>query len=68
MPEYAREYWEETLRDMVETPEWKETCNKFGWDMEYADHKDFMTFLDEVNVEYLALLREIDITLRSSRD
>ena len=41
MPEYAREYWEETLRDMVETPEWKETCNKFGWDMEYADHKDF---------------------------
>ncbi len=67
MSEHAREYWEKTLRQMAETPEWEETCNKFGWDMEYAGHKDFLTFLDEVNIEYLALLQEIDITLRRPR-
>ena len=62
MPEYARQYWEQTLEQMVQTPEWEETCRRFGWDMEYAGHDEFMAFLDTVNNEYRLLLEEIGVT------
>jgi putative tricarboxylic transport membrane protein len=59
MPDYALAYWEETLGKMVKTPEWAETCAEYGWDMDYADHEEFMAFLDEMDIEYAKLLGEI---------
>jgi putative tricarboxylic transport membrane protein len=59
MPEYALAYWEETLAQMVETPEWAEICAEYGWDMDYAGHGEFLAFLDEMDTEYAKLLGEI---------
>ncbi len=59
MPDYAVEYWENTLEQMVKTEEWMNICRKYGWTMDYADHEAFQEFLDEVNQEYAGLLKEI---------
>lgn len=59
MPDYAVEYWEETLQQMVQTEEWKNICRKYGWTMDYAGHEEFRQFLDDVDQEYAGLLKEI---------
>jgi len=59
MPEYAVQYWEETLAKMVETPEWDEACKKNGWDKIYQDSEEFTAFLEMVNGEYEIILKEI---------
>lgn len=59
MPEYARAYWEQILKDMTETEEWKNICLKYGWEMDYQNSKEFCEFLDQVNEEYKELLRII---------
>lgn len=61
MPDYALRFWEDTLRKMTETPEWRETCERFGWDMAYQGHEEFGKFLEEVNAEYAALLDQVGI-------
>ena len=61
MPDYALKYWEETFEQMAQTQEWKETCEKYGWDMMFSGHDDFVVFLQEVNAEYAVLLNEIGI-------
>ncbi len=61
MPEYAVEYWEGTLEKMVQTKEWAENCEKYGWTMEYQGHQDFEVFLDKVNGEYAVLLEDIGL-------
>lgn len=58
MPAYALKYWEDTLSKMVETAQWKDTCAKYGWDMDYMGHDDFENFLNETNEEYAKLLDE----------
>ena len=59
MPEDALRFWESTLKEMTETTEWRETCQRFGWDMAYQGHEEFKNFLDVVNREYAALLDQI---------
>ena len=59
MPEYAVDYWEDALAEMVETPEWDEACQKNGWDKVYLNSSDFSTFLDETNEDYKSILEEI---------
>lgn len=61
MPDYAVEYWENTLEEMVGTSQWSAICEKYGWTMEYEGHEEFGKFLDEVNQEYAVLLEEIGI-------
>ncbi len=62
MPEYAVKYWEDVLREMTETDEWKATCRKYGWTMEYKDHEQFTEFLGQVNEEYRELLEEVGLS------
>jgi len=59
MPEYAVKYWSDKLGEMVETPEWDAACTKNGWDKLYLNNEEFGTFLDEVNGEYEAILKDI---------
>lgn len=61
MPDYALDFWENTLSEMVQTEEWKRICQEYGWDMDYLGHEDFQKFLDEVNAEYAELLRDIGL-------
>lgn len=58
MPEYALKFWEDTLAQMVQAKEWQEICEKYGWDMDYLGHDDFIKFLDEINQEYAQLLED----------
>lgn len=59
MPDYALRFWEDILEKMTQTPEWEETCGRFGWDMAYQGHEEFKEFLQDVNGEYAALLDQI---------
>lgn len=59
MPEYAVSYWENVLKEMAQTKEWRETCDRYGWTMDYEGREDFTVFLDEVSREYAVLLYEI---------
>ncbi|MDA3949691.1 MAG: tripartite tricarboxylate transporter substrate-binding protein [Spirochaeta sp.] len=59
MPEYAVEYWRETLAEMVETDEWAAARETNGWDDAYMDGPEFYDFLEEVDGEYRGILDEI---------
>ncbi|WP_461205095.1 tripartite tricarboxylate transporter substrate binding protein [Clostridium sp. DL1XJH146] len=59
MPEYAVEFWEDTLGQMVETDEWLEASAQNGWSQCYLNSADFTTFLEETNESYKSVLEEI---------
>lgn len=59
MPDYALRFWEGVLAEMSETPEWRDACEQYGWDIVYQDHEAFTAFLESVNQEYAALLDQI---------
>ncbi len=59
MPDYAVEYWRNTLAEMVKTPEWKAACDTNGWDDAYLDAPEFDAFLAKVNENYKTILSDI---------
>lgn len=59
MPDYAVEYWRETLAEMVKTPEWEQAKKTNGWDDAYLDGPEFGEFLVEVNDDYSGILSDI---------
>ncbi|MDE1255323.1 Bug family tripartite tricarboxylate transporter substrate binding protein [Vibrio aestuarianus] len=59
MPEYAVTYWNTTLKEMVETPEWEEARKRNGWDAAYQNGEDFTKFLAQTNEQYKDILAEI---------
>ena len=59
MPDYAKDFWVDALTKMVETPEWKAECEKYGWDQKFMTGDAFMKFLDERNEEYKGLLDSV---------
>lgn len=59
MPDYAVEYWEQTLSNMAGEREWREICEKYGWTMDFLGHEDFKAFLETVNREYEELMVKI---------
>lgn len=59
MPEYAVKFWSDKLGEMVETPEWDAVTKKNGWDKLFLKSDDFGVFLDQVNGEYEAILKDI---------
>lgn len=61
IPDYALTYWEDTLAAMVQTPEWKAICEKYGWEMAYVNRQDFLDFLNQADLEYKTLLEEIGL-------
>ncbi len=59
MPEYAVTYWNNTLKEMVETPEWAEARKRNGWDDAYQSGEEFTKFLATTNEQYKGILAEI---------
>lgn len=59
MPEYAVNYWRETLSQMRETPEWAQARKTNGWDDAYLDAPQFQEFLKQADHEYRDILFEI---------
>lgn len=59
MPDYAVQYWGETLQKMVDTPEWAEARKRNGWDAAYQNGEDFTKFLAKTNQQYKEILDEI---------
>jgi putative tricarboxylic transport membrane protein len=59
MPDYAVQYWGETLQKMVDTPEWAEARKRNGWDAAYQNGEDFTKFLAKTNEQYKEILDEI---------
>jgi putative tricarboxylic transport membrane protein len=61
MPENARSYWESQLSKMVNTPEWKKVSDENGWDLNFADSKTFVKFIEEKNTEFKGILTELGL-------
>ncbi|MDK2866910.1 MAG: putative tricarboxylic transport rane protein [Clostridiales bacterium] len=61
MPDYAVEFWRDTLKKMTETDEWNAERAKHGWADAYMDKEDFESFLAEKNEEYKGILAEIGL-------
>ena len=59
MPEYAVNYWRETLAKMRLTPEWEAARKTNGWDDAYMDAPEFKDFLKEADNDYRDILNEI---------
>lgn len=68
MPDYAVEYWQETIAKMVETTEWDEACKKNGWDKAYLNGKDFSQFLEKTNEEYKGILEDIGMLAQETNN
>lgn len=59
MPDYAVEYWQKTLAEMVKTPEWAAALTKYGWDNVYQNGPEFEKFLEKTEAAYRIILTEI---------
>jgi len=59
MPEYAVEYWRNTLKEMIATPEWAAARKTNGWDDAYLDAPEFATFLEKADADYREILSDI---------
>ncbi len=65
MPDYAVEFWQDTLAKMVETDEWKAEAAKHGWAPAYLGQEEFKTFLAETNESYKSILEEIGLLVNN---
>jgi putative tricarboxylic transport membrane protein len=61
MPEEARSFMENALKQMSETPEWAEICTRNGWVNTFMGSSDFAAFLEKTNEEYKSLLEVIGL-------
>ena len=61
MPEEARSFMEDALKQMSETPEWEEICARNGWVKVFMGSSDFAAFLEKTNEEYKSLLEVIGL-------
>ncbi|WP_066294169.1 tripartite tricarboxylate transporter substrate binding protein [Bacillus sp. FJAT-29937] len=61
MSEDAFGYWDEKLKAMSETEEWKSELEKNGWESEFKNADDFKTFLDEQDKLIIELLTALDM-------
>ena len=47
MSDEAVTYWQETMKEMVETEAWKKAADKNQWDTTYMQDKELKTYLDK---------------------
>lgn len=66
MPQYAVDYWRQTLAKMVDTPEWAAACKTNGFSRSYLDAPDFEKFLEMTNEDYKTILSEIGMLKQQS--
>lgn len=61
MPDYAVEYWINTLSKMVQTIEWDRVVAKYNWTKAFMPGKEFMNYLEKVNEDYKVVLKELGL-------
>ncbi|MCA1060711.1 tripartite tricarboxylate transporter substrate binding protein [Rossellomorea aquimaris] len=54
-------YYENAFKEMIETDQWKEMRDKFGWTDNYMSSEEFSDFLDKEYKEIEALMEEIGL-------
>ena len=59
MPQYAVDFWQETLKKMSETPQWLEACKTNGWDNVYLNAEEFTAYIEKANEQYKTILSDI---------
>jgi putative tricarboxylic transport membrane protein len=47
MPDYAVDYWNKTLTELTQTPEWQKVLETNGWENGYKNSEEFVKFLEE---------------------
>ncbi|MGI8909480.1 MAG: tripartite tricarboxylate transporter substrate binding protein, partial [Rubrobacteraceae bacterium] len=47
MSDEAVTYWQETMKEMVETEAWKKAADKNQWDTTYMQDKELKSYLDK---------------------
>ncbi|MDL2263120.1 tripartite tricarboxylate transporter substrate binding protein [Synergistaceae bacterium OttesenSCG-928-I11] len=61
MPEAEKKFMADALKQMAETPEWKEICARNGWVEAYMTPDEFGAFLDKVNEDNKVVLEELGL-------
>jgi putative tricarboxylic transport membrane protein len=61
MPKEAQTFMEDALKQMTQTPEWAEICQRNGWTQVFMNSSDFAAFLEKTNEEYKSLLQTIGL-------
>lgn len=59
MPAEIAAFWQETLKKMTETQEWKDACKTNGWDQVFLAGNDFVAYLEQMNESYKGILDSI---------
>lgn len=59
MSDEAKTYWDDTLKQLVDSPEWKEEVETQGWELEYKNSADFSKFLAEQDTQVQQLLEAL---------
>lgn len=61
MSEEEIEYWDEKIKDMVDTDEWEEVLENNEWEDLYKDSEESKEFLDDENQKFEKLLEESNL-------
>ncbi|MCZ2840187.1 tripartite tricarboxylate transporter substrate binding protein [Modestobacter sp. VKM Ac-2985] len=61
MSKEALTFWNDTIKKMTETDEWKKSMEQSGWESEYRNSEEFKSFLDQQNKQILELLEALDM-------
>jgi len=56
MSKEAKAYWDKSIKQLVDSPEWKKEVETQGWDFDYKNSADFNTFLEEQEGQIQQLL------------
>lgn len=61
MPKYAVDYWNKTLTEMTQKPEWKTVLETNGWEDGYKNSEDFKKFLKEQELLVQEILESLNM-------
>lgn len=61
MPEYAVKFWQDKLKELSETEEWKQALQANGWENGFKAGDEFAKFLDEQTILIKEILTSLDM-------
>ncbi|MFJ7734758.1 tripartite tricarboxylate transporter substrate binding protein [Lysinibacillus sp. NPDC097287] len=61
MPDYAVDFWDETLTEMTQTPEWETALETNGWENGYKNSEEFAGFLAEQEILIQEILESLNM-------
>jgi putative tricarboxylic transport membrane protein len=61
MPEYAVDFWNETLSELTQTPEWQTVLETNGWENGYKNSDEFVSFLEEQELLIQEILESLNM-------